>query len=77
MKREFKQPVRRREGGSATVIFIALLAIMTLLLMANSRALIHLRREIQLLDKHQVKRLETSQTNAVAITVPAPKPGSP
>lgn len=57
----------------ATVIFIALLAIMMILVMAESRALFHLHREVKLLEQKQIKRLNTAPTNAVATTIPETK----
>ena len=53
----------------ATVIFIALLAIMMILVMAESRALFHLHREVKLLEQKQIKRLNATPTNAVATTI--------
>jgi hypothetical protein len=64
---------KRREGGMATVFFIALLAIMLILVTAESRALFHLHREVKLLEQQQVKRLDASQTNSVAVTKPESK----
>jgi hypothetical protein len=64
---------RRTERGMATVVFIALLAIMMILVTTESRALIGLRREVKLLQKQQIKRLDLSQTNSVAITQPESK----
>jgi hypothetical protein len=58
--------VKSDENGMATVIFIALLAIMMILVVANGRALFQLRRETQLLEQKQIKRLAGSQTNVVA-----------
>jgi len=58
----------RGEGGSITVVFIALLAIMMILVTAESRALIHLRREVKFLEQQQIQRLNGPQTNAAAIT---------
>jgi len=55
---------KSRESGSAVFVFIALLAIMMILVTANSDALFHLRREINLLEQQQVKRLNAAQTNA-------------
>lgn len=55
---------RRSEGGSAVFVCVALLAIMVIFITANSGALFHLRGEINLLEQQQVKRLNTSQTNA-------------
>jgi len=53
-----------RESGSVVFVFIALLAIMMILVTAYSDALFHLRREINLLEQQQVKRLNAAQTNA-------------
>jgi len=55
---------RRREGGSAVFILVALLAIIMVLVNANSKALFQLRQDINLLEQQQVKRLNASQTNA-------------
>jgi hypothetical protein len=64
---------QRNENGSATVIFIALLAIMMILVMANSQSLFLLHREVQLLEKQQIKRLDASQTNTPATLSPDSK----
>ena len=59
---------RRNESGFvATVQFIALLAIMMLLATANAMALYHLHREVRALEQQQIKRLNASETNSVAI----------
>ena len=61
------QPRRRRsERGMATVLFIALLSIMLIFVMAESRALYHLHREVKFLEQKQIKRL-----NALPATPPA------
>ena len=57
----------------ATVVFMALLAIMMILVMTESRALIELRREVKLLQKQQIKRLNLSQTNSVVVAQPESK----
>jgi hypothetical protein len=57
------------ERGMATVIFIALLAIMLVLVTAESRALFRLHREVKLLEQQQIKRLNGPQTNIVATTI--------
>ena len=57
----------------ATVIFIALLAIMLILVTAESRALIQLRREVKLLQQQQIKRLNLSQTNSMVVAQPVSK----
>ena len=58
------------ERGMATVIFIALLAIMLVLVTAESRALFYLHREVKLLEQQQINRLNASQTNSIAVTKP-------
>ena len=52
--------------GSVTIIFIALLATMVILVTAESRSLSQLHREVKFLEQQQIKRLNQSQTNAVA-----------
>ncbi len=61
----------RRQRGSAVVVYLALLAIMVILSAANSNTLLHLHRELNLLDQRQVKRLNASATN-VTFTVESP-----
>jgi hypothetical protein len=68
MKIQRKHFAQNNESGMATVIFIALLAIMMILVMAESRALFTLHREVKLLEQQQIKRLNNSPTNAVAAT---------
>jgi hypothetical protein len=58
---------RHRQSGSAVLVFIALLAIMLMLITANSSTLLHLHRELKLLDQRQVERLNASQTNATLV----------
>jgi hypothetical protein len=48
---------KRSEGGSISLIFIVLLTIMMILVMAESRALFNLHREVKFLEQQQVKRL--------------------
>ena len=54
-----------QERGSAVVIFLALLAIMLILVAANGRTVALLKLELQLIEHKQVQRLERSQTIAV------------
>ena len=64
------RPARRRSGqrGMATVVFIALLAIMMVLVMVESSSLVRLHRELKLLEQHQMKRLAgPPNTPAVAV----------
>ncbi|HEY1662113.1 MAG TPA: hypothetical protein VGI03_06815 [Verrucomicrobiae bacterium] len=58
----------RRDRGMATILFIALLAIMVALVAANLHALARLHREVKLLEQQQTERLAISQTNAIAVT---------
>ena len=60
-----------RESGMATVLFIALLAIMMVLVMVESRSVIRLHQEVKLLEQQQIKRLDSPATNAVStVTTP-------
>jgi hypothetical protein len=64
---------RKGERGMATVVFIALLAIMMILVTAESHALFRLHREVKLLEQQQIKRLNNFPTNSVAVTQPGSK----
>ncbi len=59
---------KRSESGSVTVVFIALLAIMAILVTVNGKALFRLHREVKFMEQQQIKRLNASQTNVVAFT---------
>jgi len=54
----------------ATFVCIALLAIMLILVTAESSALFHLHREVKFLERQQIKRLKASQTNLTARVAP-------
>jgi hypothetical protein len=64
---------RKDERGMATVVFIALLAIMMIFVTAESRALLNLHREVKFLEQQQIKRLNHSQTNPLAVPQPDSK----
>jgi hypothetical protein len=64
---------RKGERGMATLVFIALLAIMMILVTAESRALFNLHREVKLLEQQQIQRLDHLQTGSVAVTQPDSK----
>jgi hypothetical protein len=64
---------RKGERGMATVVFIALLAIMMILVTAESRALFRLHREVKLLEQQQIRRLDNLPANPVAVTQPDSK----
>ena len=57
----------RREGGFvATVLYIALLTIMLMLATAGGMAMIHLHKEVKVLEREEIKRLNLSATNSVS-----------
>jgi hypothetical protein len=56
---------KRSQNGMATLIFIGLLAIMMILVTAESSAMFHLHREVKFLERQQIKRLDASQTNSI------------
>jgi hypothetical protein len=55
---------QKNENGLATIMFVTLLAIIVLLAAANTAALIHLHRDVKLLEQQQIKRLNGSQANS-------------
>jgi hypothetical protein len=61
---------RRHESGMATLLFIALLAIMMVLVTVETRSLIRLHQEVKLLEQQQMQRLHLAQTNAVSTVTP-------
>ena len=69
-------PRFRRQRGSVVLILVILLVIMTMLAAANSSDLYQLHRELNLLDRRQVGRLEQVSTNAPAAAVAPAKPES-
>jgi hypothetical protein len=69
LRRRERRAPRRNESGMATVIFIALLAIMMILVTAESSELIRLHREIKLLEQQQIKRLNGPPTNTIPTAI--------
>jgi hypothetical protein len=67
------QSPRRREQGVAVIVVLALLAIMLLYAGANTRSLRDLGRELKLLERQQIKRLNArvGGTNAPTAQFPA------
>lgn len=62
----------RRQSGSAVIVVMALLAIILIYVAGNLRTLTNLGRELKLLERQQIHRLQnvTPKTNSVpAITV--------
>ncbi|MBW8864244.1 MAG: hypothetical protein JF609_04845 [Verrucomicrobia bacterium] len=68
MKPHLPHPGRRNEQGLVTLIFIILLAIMMILVMAESRALYHLNREVKFMEQQQLKRWSGSPANTITTT---------
>jgi hypothetical protein len=66
----------RRQDGSVVFIFVALLAIMMILVAANGNALSNLHKETKLLEHRQIERLNDSQTNAITVVELPAKPES-
>ena len=65
--------VKRKEDGLvATVFLITLLAILAMIVAANSMALIHLHNEVKHLEQQQVKRLNGTLTNSVPLNLNNP-----
>ena len=58
---------QKNEHGMVTVIFIALLAIMMILVMTESRALFGLHQEVKRMEQQQIKRLNSTPTNAIVL----------
>ena len=74
---------RRRQSGSAVIVVMALLAIILVYVAGNLRTLHNLGRELRLIERQQIRRLQkaATSTNAPpAITVATnsvPKPPAP
>jgi hypothetical protein len=49
---------RLRQRGSATIIFITLVSIMLVLVAANGRTLLLLKRDVQSIEQRQIQRLQ-------------------
>jgi type II secretory pathway component PulK len=64
MKTEFSICHRRHtQGGSAVLVILVLLFIMVVLVAANTATVNWLRREVNVVDKHQTQRLALASTN--------------
>jgi len=69
MKIKTDQLVQGDERGMATVVFIALLAVMMILITAEGRSLFQLRREVRFLEQQQIKRLNAQPTNTTTTVI--------
>ncbi len=65
-----------RQNGSIVIVFLALLAIMMILVTVNYSTLTRLHRETKLLEHRQIERLTDSQTNSAAGAESPAKPES-
>ena len=64
---------KRRQGGMAVIVMLALLSIMLIYITASIRSLYSLERELKLVDQHQTRRLAAlSATNSPPAIQPAP-----
>jgi hypothetical protein len=74
----------RRNHGSAVVVMIVLLGLMLIFVFANVKTLHFMSRELKLIEKRQLQRLNATtpathqaaadSTNAIPSTVPIPEP---
>jgi hypothetical protein len=55
------------ERGSAVLVILVMLSIMVTFAIANSRTTYHLKRELQLIEKRQLKRHESTAENHAAL----------
>jgi len=55
------------ERGSAVLVILVMLSIMVTFAIANSRTTYHLKRELQLIEKRQLKKYESTGGNHVAL----------
>lgn len=65
-----------RQRGSATVIFITLVSIMLILVAANGRTLVLLKKDVQYIEQRQVQRLQRAQSSAPVATAAEAKPSA-
>ena len=69
-------PHQRRQQGVAVIVVLALLSIMLLYVLANSRSLYDLGCELRLLEKQQIKRMNARMGNTNAPTAQLPAAGT-
>ncbi len=77
MKTRSNHSARQDERGIVTIILIILMAIMVILSMAEARALYALQQNLHLLERQQIHRLNTSQTNTPAAVAAPRSPPDP
>ena len=62
---------KRRQGGMAVIVMLALLSIMLVCIGASIRSLNRLNRELKLLNQRQTRRLALTSSNAPPNVQPA------
>ena len=60
-------PAHSAERGSAVLVILVMLSIMVTFAIANSRTTYHLKRELQLIEKRQLKKYESTPGNHAAL----------
>jgi len=60
------RPSRRRQRGSAVIVVLVLLAIVFIYIGYNARALHYLARELAIVERQQIRRLEARGQKAAA-----------
>ena len=65
-KMKIQRAIKRSENGSAVLVILILLFLIVAFSMANSRALSNLKKEMQILETRQMKRLQDG-TNHVSV----------
>ena len=56
------EPARRRSGGFAVIVLLALLALVLIFVGFNMRTLDNLKREVRAVERQQIQRVQRSQT---------------
>lgn len=74
MKTRFRKP--KSANGSAVILFLALLAIMLVLVAGNGKTLLLLKKDLRLIEQRQIQRLGHNATNEVS-AMPPPNRAKP
>jgi hypothetical protein len=65
-----------KQNGSAVVVVIVLLAIVLIYVGGNVRTISSLEREIKLVERQQLRRLQTTNSPPSALPAPSPETSS-
>ncbi|MGD0813595.1 MAG: hypothetical protein ABSA83_08340 [Verrucomicrobiota bacterium] len=60
-----RRRLRRGQGGSAVIVVLILLFMMVIFVAANTVTVNWLRRQVNVVEKHQIQRLAPASTNQV------------